>query len=145
MGWQNAIMAAATAKQASDEQDAAASNANIMRGEGALAGAAATSNYAARLRKNTELMGANTAAAAQSGGGVGGSTKGVLDQNAVNMELDALNEKYTGQVRRNQFYQQAGYDDEAGGRRAAGTVVSGVSKYLAANYGGGGTGWSMGG
>lgn len=143
MGWEQALMAAATAKQYSDQKEAANDNANIMGEEGAIASASANSNYAARLRKNTELMGSATAAAVQSGGGVGGSTKGVLDQNAIGMELDALNEKYQGNVRRDMFAQQAGFDRQAGDRRASATAVSGVAKYLSASNSDNPGGWSL--
>lgn len=145
MGWQAAVMAVTTAAAAQGQKNAADQNAETMRQEGALASAGANSNYAARLRKNAELMGANAASAVESGGGVGGSTKGVLDQNAVNMELDALNEKYQGNVRNYQFNRQAGYDSQAGSQAAQGTIARGVAGYLSSSYGSSGNGWTMGG
>jgi hypothetical protein len=145
MGWQAGVMALMTAASAQGQKNAADQNAETMRQEGALASAGANSNYAARLRKNTELMGANAAAAVESGGGVGGSTKGVLDQNAVNMELDALNEKYQGSVRNAMYQRQAGYDSTAGNQAAGATVARGVAGYLSSSYGSSGSGWTMGG
>ena len=145
MGWQAAVMAVSTAASAQGQKNAADANAETLQQEGSLAAAGANSNYAARLRKNQELMGANVAAAVESGGGVGGSTKGVLDQNAVNMELDALNEKYQGTVRNQMYQKQAGYDSTAGTNTAYGTVARGVAGYLSSSYGASGSGWTMGG
>lgn len=124
MGW---LQAAGTVYSALQQRKASAANAGFLTHEGQLASEGFDQNYASQLRKNAVMMGNATAAAVQSGGGTGGSTKGVLDQSALNASLDALNIRYGGIVRRETYDQQAGIDLSQGRQLATATLLKGLN------------------
>lgn len=124
------LMAAGAGVQMLMQQNAASNNAGALRKEGIEASGLADMSYANELRKNAVAGGAGTAAAVESGGGVGGSTKGVLDQNALNASLDALNIKYGGLLRRDTYDQQAQFDKDAATQEEFGTGLRGAASLL---------------
>ncbi len=136
------MMAAGTVMGAAGQNRAANANANFLNWEGQQSSIGYDQNYAAQLRKNAVMMGAGTAAAAQSGGGTGGSTKGVLDQNALNANLDALNIKYGGIIRKETYDTQAGIDTMEGTQASNATLLRGSAALLRSSGGVGG--WSLG-
>lgn len=127
MGW---MMAAGAGVQMLMQQRTADNNSYALQKEGMEASALSDQAYANQLRKNAAMVGEGTAAAVESGGGVGGSTKGVLDQNALNASLDALNIKYGGIIRRDTYDQQAAFDRQAAGEEEIGTGLRGAASLL---------------
>jgi hypothetical protein len=75
--------------------------------------------------KNREDLGKQAAAVGAAGIGYGGSSGRVMDQSAVNSELDALNVRYRG------AFTKYGYDAEAALAKYQGNV-SRVNSYLKA-------------
>lgn len=110
-------------------------NAKIMGGESAVAGMESNNATLAQLRKDNMFLGRSTAAAVESGGGVGGSTGAVLDQSAHNAELDALNVRYNGKLRQDSYDEQAQLDRNQGNDAMASSLVSGASGILRQRYG----------
>lgn len=119
---------------ASAQMRASEENAGYLQQEGRVASAGYNQNMASQLRKNAAMMGASTAAAVQSGGGVGGSTKAVLDQSALNANLDALNIKYEGIIRKNTYDEQAGIDLDQGRQLATATLLKGIGSAISTGY-----------
>ncbi len=115
-----------TALSAASTMKAADTNAGYLNFEGQQAAEAYNQNYAAQLRKNAVWMGQSTAAAVQGSGGVGGSTKGVLDQSQLNANLDALNIKYGGIIRKYTYDQQADIDRQQGRDMATAIILKGL-------------------
>jgi hypothetical protein len=70
---------------------------------------AASANELAMRRQNDQRIGAMRAQAAESGG-FGGTNAEVLNQSATNMELDALNTRYRGQMQGAGLLSQANLD-----------------------------------
>lgn len=68
-------------------------------------------------RQAREVMGEQAASLAQAGGGYGGTTAGVVENSAVNAELDALNIRYGGAMKATGLMAQA-YGEKAAGRAA---------------------------
>lgn len=119
----------ASAKNAQDY------NAKIMGNEGAVSGMEGNEAANTQLRKGNMALGRMTAAAVQSGGGVGGSTGAVLDQSAHNAELDALNVRYNSILRRQSFTDQAALDKQQGQDALASGLISGAGNLLKQKYG----------
>lgn len=119
----------ASAKNADDY------NAKIMGNEGAVSGMEANEATNTQLRKGNMAIGRMTAAAAQSGGGVGGSTGAVLDQSAHAAELDALNVRYNGVLRRDSFTDQANLDKQQGSDAMTSALIGGAGGILRQSYG----------
>jgi len=120
------VMMGASAISAQQQSNAANQNADTLRNEGAMAASGFNENMASQLRRNAVMMGNATAAAVQSGGGVGGSTKGVLDQSQLNANLDALNIKYQGIIRKSTYDEQADMDEAQGRQIATATLLKGI-------------------
>ena len=128
------------------QQNAANYNATVNQQNAMAAEAAASANEMAERRANDQRMGMLRARVAESGGGFTGTNVGALDQSAANMELDALNTRYRGemqgrgmlsQANLNQFQAQvagtnAGYATESGYFGAAAGALSAASNYY--NY-----------
>lgn len=119
----------ASAKNADDY------NAKIMGNEGAVSGMEANEATNTQMRKGNMALGRMTAAAVQSGGGVGGSTGAVLDQSAHAAELDALNTRYSGILRRQSFTDQANLDKQQGQDALVSAGISGAGSILKQYYG----------
>lgn len=101
----------AQAQSASYKSAAAAAryNATAEMQNATSAAQAASANEMAVRRQNDQRMGAMRASAAESGGFTGTNLE-LLDQSATNMELDALNTRYTGQTRAAGLLSQANLD-----------------------------------
>lgn len=110
-------------------------NARVLQGESAVAGMESNNATLAQLRKGNTFMGRSTAAAVESGGGVGGSTAAVLNQSAHNAELDALNVRYSGLLRQDSYNEQATLDKQRGNDELASSLVSGAAGVLRQRYG----------
>lgn len=74
-------------------------NATVLKQNSEVASAEANQREELQRRQFGQLQGQALAGVAQSGTGFGGSNLDVLNQNAVNAELDALNIRYEGQMR----------------------------------------------
>lgn len=110
-------------------------NAKVMQGEAAVSGMESNEAVNTQLRKGNMALGRATAAAVESGGGVGGSTGAVLHQSATNAELDALNVRYSGLLRQNSYNDQAALDKQQGDDAMASAAVSGAGGVLRQAYG----------
>ncbi len=99
-------------------------------------------------RHQRQVAGAQRAAAAQSGAGLGGSVGDVLEQESVKMQLDRLNLSYKTDLESRAFEQkasdletQAKYTRYQGrAARRAGNLSAGVSLLMAGAYGYGAAG-----
>lgn len=110
-------------------------NAKVMGIEGQVSGMEANEATNTSLRQSRMALGRSTAAAVESGGGIGGSTGAVLHQNTVNAELDALNTRYAGVLRRDSFDEQAKNDRFEGQNAQASAFLSGAGSLLKQSYG----------
>jgi hypothetical protein len=94
-------------------------------------------------RQQRQVAGAQRAAAAQSGAGLGGSVGDVLDQESVKMQLDRLNLSYKTDLESRAFEQKASDLDtqakytryQGRAARRAGNLSAGVSLLMAGAYG----------
>ena len=129
-----AMSGAGAISSASGQMRASEENAGYLQQEGRMQAAGYNQNMAAQLRKGAVMMGASTAAAVQSGGGVGGSTKAVLDQSALNANLDALNIRYEGIIRKASYDEQAGIDLDQGKQLATATLIKGIGSAISTGY-----------
>jgi hypothetical protein len=118
------------------ESEAAAARVNAR-----MAGQQANQREEQIRRENRMQMGEQAAAIAQSGTGPGGSNALIVEQSATNAELDALNTRYEGQVRRTSFLNQAagaGYAARSarlgGWMGAATSMFDGVDRAAARNF-----------
>jgi len=136
------------------QEQAAKYNAEVNMGNATAAETAASANELAQRRLNDQRMGAMRAQAAESGG-FGGTNAEVLSQSATNMELDALNTRYRGQMQARGLLAQANLDEyqsqvaemnrgssiRAGYIGAASSALGAASNYYnyrSLNYGGSG-------
>lgn len=93
----------------------------------------------AKRREARMVMGSQRAAFAQSGGGMGGSAADVMQQSAINAELDALTLRYEGDLRARGMQTEAASERFAGRQAqrqgyfgAAGSILSGAGQYMGA-------------
>lgn len=121
--------------QGVQQRNAADYNSKVLRNEAAVSGMQGNEATNTELRKGQMAIGRSTAAAVESGGGVQGSTGSVLHQNAANAELDALNVRYAGLLRKNSYDEQAGLDTAQGKDAMAGSFLSGAGSLLRQSYG----------
>jgi hypothetical protein len=106
-----AISQAQTASaNAKSQAQAADYNAQVSRNQAYSAMQESTSAQLAQRRRAGQVLGAQRAAAAQSGVGMGGSTGDVLEQSGALAELDALNLAYEGDLRAKGYMGQADLD-----------------------------------
>lgn len=110
-------------------------NAKVLAGEGAVSGMQSNEATNTQLRQGNTALGRSTAAAVESGGGVQGSTGAVLHQNAVNAELDALNVRYAGVLRKNSYDTQSTLDRQQGNDAMGSAFLSGAGSILKQAYG----------
>lgn len=113
------------------------------------------SNMLASSREQQQRAGANQQlgnirAAMAEGGGFGGTNEGVLRQDTVNAELDALNTRYSGVLQSRSYTAEAGQDyfqskvaaanvgayRSAGYLGAASSLLSGASRMYGSNSAG---------
>lgn len=119
-------------------------NAKVMDVEGRVSGMQSNEAANTNLRQSNQFLGRSTAAAVESGGGVGGSTGAILHQSAANAELDALNVRYQGLLRKTSFDTQAGIDQSQGQNALVSSLISGAGGVLKSGYGKGGSADSTG-
>lgn len=110
-------------------------NAKVLSGEAAVSGQQSNEAMLTQLRQGNKAMGRSTAAAVESGGGIGGSTGAVLHQSATNAELDALNVRYAGLLRSTSYNTQATLDKQQGNDAMASSFLSGAGSLLKQKYG----------
>jgi len=92
----------------------------------------AYANEEAQRRQYRQFQGTQAAAIAQAGTGYGGTSSNVMDQSAVQAEIDALNTRYRGLTRAT-LYRAQGKAAKSQGNALAGTaLLNGVASY----YGG---------
>ena len=134
MAWFAAIP---IAMQAMQQQNAANYNAAVAGNEAKSTMQMTGVAEGNERRAAREVIGRESAAVGQSGTGYGGSPGSLLDQSAVNAELDALNTRYRGSLTAYGFKTQQSIDTQAGkdamtaGVARAGGV--GLSSYLQSN------------
>ena len=100
------------------QKSAADYNAGVMRQEGAAAMQQSVTAEDTQRRGARESLGRTSAAIGASGTGYGGSSAGVMDQAAVNAELDALNLRYRG------VFTKYGYDAESQIQKQRGNMAA---------------------
>lgn len=123
-------------------------NAKVLATEGAVSGMQANQAELTQRRQGNEAIGRSTAAAVESGGGLQGSTGAILHQSATNAELDALNVRYAGLLRKTSYDTQSSLDKQQGKDAMAGAFLSGAGSLLKQSYGaktGTYSGWDGGG
>lgn len=130
-----AITALGALKSGSDQANAANANATVYGYEGKTAAAQGYEAEAQQRRNTAEVIGSETAAAGQAGGGYGGSTGRRIGQSQVNAELDAMNIRYKSQLQKWSYASQAqNLKDQAGTAttnsflNAGGSLLKGYSK-----------------
>lgn len=96
------------------QQKAAQYNAQAEQQNSAAAQAAASANEMAMRRTNDQRMGEIRAAVAQGTGGFSGSAGELVDQDAANAELDALNTRYRGTLEAHGMLSQSNLDQFQG-------------------------------
>lgn len=150
-------ISAAHAQSASDksQQQAENYNATVEQQNANAAEGAASANERAQRMSNDQQMGMERARVGESGGGYTGTNVGVLAQNGANLELNALNTRYQGQMQSRGLLAQGTLDQfqgEVAGQNAsnamtggylsaAGNAMGSVSNYynyrsLSSGYGG---------
>lgn len=92
-------------------------------------------NEEIQRRQARQLLGQQAAAVAQAGTGYGGTTALVMDQSALNAELDALNIRYAGLSRAKSLRVEAKAARRQGNLMAGAYLLRGAEK--AAGGGGG--------
>lgn len=147
--------------KASAESSAAKTNAEVSRQNAVAASEQAAAEEARQRRIARQVQGAGRAAVGASGVSLEGSPLDILEQNAINEELDALNIRYRGQlaarsanIEADQYSLSARTAKTSGYLSAAGKLLSGAasaygnyykgtSTAAAASAGYGGTGQGM--
>ena len=87
----------------------------------------AYTNEEAQRRQFRQFQGNQVAAAAQAGGGYGGTISNVLDQSAVQGEIDALNYRNRGLSRARLYRTQGAAAKKQGHALAGAAVLKGVA------------------
>lgn len=131
-----AIQAIGAIQQGKSAQSAANANAANLEQTAAIERAQANQREEAKRRETRQVLGLQRAAFAQSGGGLGGSAADVMQQSAVNAELDALTLRYEGDLRARGMEAEASQErfsgkvaKRAGYFNAAGSILSGAAQY----------------
>lgn len=141
--WLPTVMTAGTAmsaigsmQQGQAAKAAAGYNAAMMEQNATVERQQAGAREDAQRRQARQVLGAQRAAFAQSGGGMGGSAADVMGQSAMNAELDALTLRYEGDLRARGMESQAASERYsgrssamAGYMGAAGSILSGAARY----------------
>lgn len=110
-------------------------NSKVLATEGAVSGMQANQAELTQRRQGNTAMGRSTAAAVESGGGIQGSTGEVLHQSATNAELDALNLRYAGLLKKTSYDTQSTLDKQQGNDAMTGAFLSGAGSILRQSYG----------
>lgn len=138
-----ALMIASTAMQAigaiqqgNSAQAAANYNAAILDQNATVERQQAGAREDAKRREARMILGSQRAAFAQSGGGMGGSAADVMQESAINAELDALTLRYEGDLRARGMNAEAAGERFAGAQAqrqgyfsAAGSILGGAARY----------------
>lgn len=82
----------------------------------------------AQRRKARQFMGDQAASIAQAGIGTGGTAANVIQQSALLAELDALNIRYGGQLKRAGLLTQAKAAKQQGNMMAGAKLLNGLTK-----------------
>lgn len=110
-----AISAAqAQSASAKSQQQAANYNATVEKQNAMSAEAAASANELNQRRQNDQILGAQRARIAESGGGFTGTNVGALAQSGANLELSALNTRYQGAMQARGLLAQSNLDQYQG-------------------------------
>lgn len=88
-----------------------ARNAALLRGQASLARQQAGAEEEAQRRQAKQILGTQRAAVGQSGIGFGGTAGMLLEDSAVQAELDALNIRYGGELQASDLLSQASQSD----------------------------------
>lgn len=132
-----ALAAGSAVSQANTAKAAAKANAKMMEIEAGAARAQGSARQEAQRRRARELLGAQRAAIGQAGIGWGGSAQDVMEQSAVNAELDTLNIGYEAELQARGLMSRASITEwegrqakKAGYLRAGGTILNSASNYF---------------
>lgn len=113
--------------------NAESANADALRQQARSASNQALRDEEAQRREARQVLGEQAAAMAQAGGGYGGTNEKLLTQSATLAELDALNIRYGGFMRRSGLLAEAvgakassgGFNLQAGGQLLQGLLAGG--------------------
>ena len=131
-----AVKALGAIQQGNAAKGAANYNAGILEQNAANERQQAGAREDAQRRRAAMVLGTQRAAFAQSGGGMGGSAADVMEQSAINAELDALTLRYEGDLRARGMQAEATSERFAGKQaqragyfQAAGSILGGIGDY----------------
>lgn len=131
-----AVQAVGAIQQGNAAKGAADYNASVLEQNAAIERQQAGAREEAKRREARQVLGAQRAAFAQSGGGMGGSAADVMRQSGMNAELDALTLRYEGDLRARGLQAEAASERFAGKQaqtqgyfQAAGSILGGAGKY----------------
>lgn len=125
--------------QGNAQREASRYNANVMAAQAKASSAEGYQTEAQQRQASREFLGKQSAAVGASGAGYGGSNALVMDQSAVNAELDALNIRYRSDLRGKGLLAQSVNEKRAGNSAADNSYLMAGAQLLrgnsAANYG----------
>lgn len=131
-----AMQAVGSIQQGRAADKAARYNAKILEQNAATELSQASEREDAVRRQAAMVLGKQSAAFAQSGGGMGGSAADVMQQSSTMAELDALTTRYEGALRAQGLRAEAATERYAGKQakqagyfNAANSILSGASAY----------------
>jgi hypothetical protein len=101
------VSGAGSLVQGADARTAGDYNARLLALQAHTAQNQALADEQTQRRQAREVLGEQAASLAQAGAGYGGTTAGVINQSAVNAELDALNIRYGGTMKASGLLAQA--------------------------------------
>lgn len=134
-----AVKAIGAIQQGSAAKAAGDYNASMLEQSAAVERQQTAAREDAKRRETRMVLGSQRAAFAQSGGGLGGSAADVMQQSAINAELDALTLRYEGDLRARGMQADATSERFAGKQAqrqgyfsAAGSILSGAGEYMGA-------------
>lgn len=132
-----ALQAGGTLASGLSQAKALQANAGAYRAEAATAADQGFQQESQIRREGAQRIGQETAAVGQSGTGYGGSNSRLIAQNALNVQLDALNTRYKSQLQKWSYQAQASnLDYEARQARVGGFLNAGAAllKGASGNY-----------
>lgn len=116
-----------TGLQMKGTKDEAKDNAATLREQGRVAAAQGYADEETQRREARQVLGAQAAALAQSGTGTGGTNAALIQQSATNAEMDALNIRYAGLLKKSGFDSDARATVKHGKSLAGAQLLQGVS------------------
>jgi hypothetical protein len=132
-----AMQAIGAIQQGNAAKDAANYNAGMLDQNATVERQQAGAREDALRRRSAMVLGSQRAAFGQSGGGMGGSAADVMQQSAMNAELDALTTRYEGDLRARGMQAQATGERFAGEQaqrqgyfNAVGSILGGAGNYM---------------